>query len=1183
MIYVFGDYELDTDSYELRRRGIPLQIEPKVFDLLSYLIQHHDQLVSKEVLHEHLWPDQFVSESALTYCVTAARKAVGDSGRAQRVIKTLYGRGYRFIAPLLERDSVSDASLPSDLPAEREALPASHEEEIDSGPPPLEQAFLAAERRQLTVMWCRVVVTDLLSERLDPEELYELIQEAHRVCAGVIHRFEGHIAQRFGDGLMVYFGYPRAHEDDAYRAVCTGLEVVEEMRRLNKRLEGEKHVKLTMRVGIHTSMVVMQAVDRGDKREQLVSGDTPHIVAQLPGLAAPDTVVVSSSTLRLVENRFVYQNLGTHLLEEQSQPLAIYEIQQKRDSWSKITTPPTAGMTPFVGRKQELGLLRERWQQAREGQGQVILLSGEAGIGKSRLVQVPQERMAQAAQTRIECRCSPYYQNSAFFPVVDYLKHWLQWQLEDSSPVKLDKLENALAPYGFVLDEVVPIFASLLSLPLPDRYRSIMTPQRQKQRTLETLLAWFLKETEQRPVYFVMEDLHWADPSTLELLGLLIDQIHTARMLLLLTFRPHFSPAWPVRSHVSHITLGRFTRQQVDRMIKQVTRGKPLPPEVVEQLMVKSDGVPLFVEEMTRMVLESGLVKETDGRYELTGPLPLLAIPSTLHDSLMARLDRLGVGKQVAQLSATLGREFSYDLIHAVALMEESTLQWGLTRLVEAELLHQRGFPPQARYTFKHALIQDAAYQSLLRRTRQRYHREVAQVLEQRFPDIRDTQPELMAHHYTEAGLRARAVDYWQQAAQRDLERSAHLDAIAHARRGLAALSALTDLLERRRCELSLQTMLGVALTYTRGHGAPEVARAFARARELSELVGDVQQLFNVFRGMWLIYFMHSELSTASELGDQLLRLAQGHNDPALLVESYRAVSAGLFFLGEQTAVVPYLERGLTLHDTLPKRPLPIQYGQDTDIMLLLYTAMNQWLRGYPDQSQQTIQQMLRRSQSRAHYNRCHAFVFSAFVHQWRGEIDVVHERVEASIALAHEYVLPMMLALGRIFRGWVLAQRGQYEDGIVAIRRGITDYRAMGAELALTCMLAMLIEVYLEMGDIEAALHTLADAFALVDKNGERWWEAELYRLQAELLLRQATPDVAQAKAALHKALTVARRQEVKSLELRAAMSLCRLWRQQEKGGQVCDQLKEIYSWFCEGYHTADLKAAKALLRTVG
>jgi predicted ATPase len=529
-----------------------------------------------------------------------------------------------------------------------------------------------------------------------------------------------------------------------------------------------------------------------------------------------------------------------------------------------------------------------------------------------------------------------------------------------------------------------------------------------------------------------------------------------------------------------------------------------------------------------------------------------------------------------------LGREFSYDLIHAVAPMEEPTLQQALTRLVEAELLHQRGFPPQARYIFKHALIQDAAYQSLLRRTRRRYHGEIAQVLEQRFPELRETQPELMAHHYTQAGLSAQAIAYRKQAAQRALDRSVPLDAIAHAQAGLQALDALTDAPERHQHELTLQTTLGVALTYTRGYGAPEVVRAFERARKLSEQVGDIPQLFTVLRGVWLIFLMRGDLPTASELGDQLLRLAQDHDDSDLLLEAHRAAGTSLFFLGKQTDVVPHLKHGLALHDMQQHRALSIQYGQGTDIMFLFYSALSLWLRGYPDQALQTVNQMLKRSQQRTPYHRSHALLMSAFVHQWRGELPLVHERIEASAALAQEHAFPTVLAIAKTFQGWVLTRQGLHQEGIALIRQGIADYRAMGAELIRPFMLALLAEGYHEAGNVDAGLHALTEAHVIVDKNGERWWEAELYRLKAELLLQQTVPDVTQADVALQQALTVARAQEVKSLELRAAVSLCRLWRQQAKGRQARDRLKELDHWFSEGYDTADLKEAKSLLNTV-
>ncbi len=1203
MIYLFGDYELDTYCYELRLGGKPLRIEPKVFDLLAYLIQRHGHFVSKEDLYEHLWPDQFVSESALTYCVTTARKAVGDNGRMQWVIKTVYGRGYRFIAPVEERlqgsadgpaptalDPSADAArqVPDDADVAQASLPdltdlpwaPSHEAATADRRSSPRREILEAERRQLTVVSCRVVASPRFSEHLDPEELHEVMQDAHKACSRVIRRFEGHIAQHSGDGLMVYFGYPRAHEDDAYRAIRTGLEMVREMDQLKASFGRERNVEFAVRVGIHTGIVVMEEIESGDNRQRLALGDTPHVATQLASLAKPNTIVIGSATLRLVEGYFVYQTLGSHVIEDLAQPLTVYQVLQESEAQSRVVGIATIGLTPFVGRRQEIGLLRDRWRQVKEGMGQVVWLSGEAGIGKSRLVRVPQERMPEESHTRIECRCSPYYQNSAFFPVVDYMRRWLQWSREDTPQVKLSKLEDALRPYGFTLAEAVPLFASLLALPLPDRYAPLsLTPQRQKQKTLEILQASFLRQAEKQPVYFVMEDLHWTDPSTLELISLLIDQSPSVRILILLTFRPDFRPPWAIRSHVTHISLSRLTRRQVERMVMKVTRGKALPAEVLEQLVTKSDGVPLFVEEMTRMVLESGLVKEKEGTYELIESLPSLAIPSTLQDSLMARLDRLGTDKQVAQLGATLGREFSYELIQAVSPMDEPTLQQGLVRLVDAELLYQRDFPPQASYTFKHALLRDAAYQSLLRRTRRRYHREIAQVLQARFPETRETQPELLAHHYTEAGLSTQAISYWEQAGQSAMLHSAHVEAISHFRRGLALIPTLPDTPERLQCELSLQTALGVELMSTEGYAAPAVERAYVRARELCQQVGDMSQLFTVLRGLWYSYLVRGKLQTAHELGEQLLGLAQSKQEPILSLEAHRTLGTSLFFLGELAPALTHLQQGVALYDSQQHRSLTARYGQDLGVTALSYAAWTLELLGYQDQALHHFNQVRALAQQGSHpYSQGFALIFAAMFHQWRREVQAAQELVEASMALAHEHGFPLLLAMGMTFQGWTLVEQGQGEAGIGQIRRGVTAFRVTGSELTCTYMLALLAEAYLKEGKIDEGLSTLTEALDLVDKNGERWWQAELYRLRGELLL-QVVPDVSQAETALQQALEVARQQQAKLLELRTTMSLARLWQVRDNRDEARHMLADIYDWFTEGLDTTDLKEAKALL----
>jgi class 3 adenylate cyclase len=752
------------------------------------------------------------------------------------------------------------ASAPP-APTSKSGQPVQVTERLDeppaqSGSPPAAPRAPEAERRQLTVLFCDLVDSTVLASQLDPEEWRTVVRAYQETCAKVIARYEGHIAQYLGDGLLVYFGYPQAHEDDAQRAVRSGLGIVEAMAQLNTRLEQERGVQLAVRLGIHTGLVVVGEMGGGTHHEQLALGETPNIAARLQGLAAPNTVVISGATFQLLGGFFACQSLGTPLLKGFTQSLEVYQVLYESMARSRLEAVGYTGLTPLVGREQEVGLLLERWAQVKDGMGQVVLLSGEAGIGKSRLVQVLKEHVATEPQAWLTpCQCSPYYQNSALYPMIELLERVaLQFEREETLPQKLGKLEGFLVQYGLPLAEGVPLLAALLSLPRPADYAPLhVSPEQQKRQTLQALLTIILRIAALQPVLFVMEDLHWVDPTTLEFLSLLVDQGPTARILTLFTFRPDFRPPWTGRSHLTQVTLNRLPRRQAAELTGRVAHGKALPLEVIEHVVAKTDGVPLFVEELTKMVLESGMLQEREERYELAGPLPPLAIPATLHDSLMARLDRLATVKGVAQLGATLGREFAYELLQAVSPWDEGTLQQGLHQLVVAEFLYQQGVPPQATYRFKHALIQDAAYQSLLRSTRQQTHQRIAQVLEARFPEVCETQPELLAHHCTEAGLTAQAIPYWQQAGQRAIERSAHLEAIGHLSKGLELLTTLPDTLERRQQELAMQTTLGPALQVTKGFAAPEVAAAYHRARVLCQEVGETPQIFSVL-GAWCLF-----------------------------------------------------------------------------------------------------------------------------------------------------------------------------------------------------------------------------------------------------------------------------------------------------------------------------------------
>jgi class 3 adenylate cyclase len=652
-----------------------------------------------------------------------------------------------------------------------------------------------AERRQLTVMFCDLVDSTNLAQRLDPEDYRAVVRAYQEAAVAALRPFDGYVAQYLGDGLLVYFGYPRAHEDAAQRAVRAGLAIVDAMEPLNTRMVPQCGVRVAVRLGLHTGVAVVGTVGSGVRQEQLAMGDTPNIAARLQGLAAPNTVVLSAVTARLLHGAFALEDVGVQQLKGVVEPMPVFCVLGPGEPASDEAEPAPARLPFLVGREAELGVLLRRWEQSKTGLGQVVLLSGEAGIGKTALVEALRAHVAQEGRTRVGFRCSPYHTHSALYPVIEHIKRVLRLDRQNSPESTLDKLEQALQESPLLREEAIPLLPALLSVPLPDgRYPALaLTPQQQRQQTLDALVAWLVAEAERCPVLAVYEDMYWADPSTLELLGVLVEQSPTVPMLHVLTFRPDFVSRWPPRAYITPITLNRLDRPQAEALIRHVAGGKALPEEVTQYIVTRTDGVPLFVEELTRMVLESGLLREAEVHYVLTKPLASMPIPTTLHDAFMARLDRLSAAKAVAQLGAVLGREFAYALIQALESLDEVTLQARLGELVAAELLYQRGRPPHATYRFKHALIQDAAYASLLKSARQQMHQQVARVLETQFPETVAMQPELVAQHYTEAGLTEQSIPCWQRAGQQALQRSANSEAVQHLSKGLELLATLPE------------------------------------------------------------------------------------------------------------------------------------------------------------------------------------------------------------------------------------------------------------------------------------------------------------------------------------------------------------------------------------------------------
>jgi len=1010
-------------------------------------------------------------------------------------------------------------------------------------------AGIEGERRHLTILFCDLVGSTEMQHQLDPEESREIVASYQRAAAASVKRFDGHVAKFLGDGVMAYFGYPQAHDNDAERAVRAGLAILDAINALNGR--GDRP-KLSARIGIHTGSVV---VGTGGGADADIFGDAPNLASRVQTAAEPGTVVITADTHRLVSGMFGVEDRGAHQLKGIAQPVELYRVVQPSSVRGRLHAGGRV-LTPFVGREEELRLLWNRWERVLDGEGQVVLIAGEAGIGKSRLVEQFHERLAGTPHGWVECASAPYFQNTPFYSVADMLQQGFAWRGDESDEEKLNQLELNLELSGLKPAEAVPLIAPLLNLPVPEKYPPLLlSPEQQRKRLMAALAAWTLGAAKMQPTVTVLEDLHWVDPSTMELLQILVDQGATAPLFLLFTARPEFRAPWPLHAHHSQITLNRLSDRQTREMVARVSSNAGLSPQAVEAVVKRTTGVPLFVEELTRTVLEGG---KRDTTQE---------IPATLRDSLMARLDRLGSAREVAQIASVIGREFSYELLAEVSGTPDDGLQSALAKLSEAELIYARGIPPEATYQFKHALIQDAAYEALLKTRRKELHRRVARAIAENFPTIAESQPEVLARHCTEGGEAESAIDAWRRAAERAVERGAYVEAERHYRQALAVLAGVAETAQRDHRELDLQLALSEVLVASKGIIGPDRETAVSRAKALAQKL-DSSALKMALRGQFSVAIVHGRLNDAKEIADQLLAAGEHDEDLGTLLAGHYFQGVVCYFRGDLATAWTQLSRVLFL-DNGDYSNVSVRDQRIESRMLAGAIAI---LMGRVDAGRALARESI------ALAERLQMPYEIAFSRLWAA-IDAVilrqpGEAAEFAQAVIEQQVSAFSLSsLAGVILGWSLTQRGLGGDGRALIRDRFAQSTSGGSEYDINFLRALSAEADIDGGYFENAEAMIDEALC----GDQEVHKPYLLWLRGNVSLKVS--DEEKAKRYFAEALNLAHRIGAKLYELRAATSLARLLAKQGKRDEARAMLADIYNWFTEGFDTADLKEAKALL----
>lgn len=1095
------------------------------------------------------------------------RRKIEPDPATPQFILTVSGVGYKFIAgPQATEGSREPSAV---IQPEIEADPIRSNRIGLAGPVPdshINSAHFRSERRQLTVLSCEFIGSTSAGTSVDPEDFAGLVRRFQNVCAAVIANMGGSIARSTGNEILALFGYPKAHEDDAERAVHAGLDLMTKV----SELAWPSGKPLQVRTGIASGLVVVD--------EQGALGEPSTLAPHLRNIAPPNSILVTTSTRRLLGRAFVCDGPDSYEIAGISECVIAFKVAGTRAVESRFSSKRGPRLTQFVGRQRELLQLMALWERVKAGEGQVALLCGEAGIGKSRVCEVLLERIMAEPHVTIRYQCAPYHANSPFYPVIDQLEHAAGFKPGDTPDVKLEKLEAALSETGAATLADIRSCAALLSIPTGEAPAPASTPQQQKDLTITALIRHILGLARTLPAVVELADAHWADSSTLELFSRIIASIGTAPVFVLMSFRPEFFPQWLDEPHVTMLRLDRLGREQTQAIVFDVAGRKALPPEMYTQIINKTDGVPLFVEELTKSVLESGLLQDDGDR--LFGPLPPLAIPTTLLGSLTARLDRLGPVKEIAQIGAAIGREFSYRLLAAVAPISGPPLHAALAQLAAPELIFVRGEPPDSTYVFKHALVQDAAYATLIHSKRQQLHSRIADALEEQFSETVEMQPELLAHHLMQAGLTERAIDYLRKAGQRTIGRSAHTEAIRHLTQALELLQTRPESPARKSTALGLEVMLSQATIASYGYAASETAEVLLRAKTYIDDLTDPSQKLAVLYGIWACHYVGGEVARQTSAAAEFLAEAEHHNDTAALCVAHRIMGTTYLTKGDFTAALPHLEQARALYDPQHHTPLQYQYGQDVGAAALCYLSWALWQLGYVDQASWVAADAVKRAEQLSHphtqaFTICHA----------RGMIDIFRRDTEdmqtyagSVVSLCKEHGLSHWMACSRILEGWAAVNGGEIDHGIELIRAGVAAWRKAKAGLWLPLFLALEAEACAKGRRIDEALEVIGQAIALAEESGEHWYLAEILRIKAGLQSATDRSSV-EAEILLVRSLEIARGQQARCWELRTACDLAATWQSKGRVNEARQLLQPVYTQFTEGFDTADLRRAKLIL----